>query len=70
MALTLASCTRVREPGFSRSECLELADMIERGDLDIRTTEQFHRGSSGRLNFVTPTKLATIVAALREYASE
>jgi len=58
MALHNLTAIRVREPGFSPSECLELARKIENdelftfeGELDLSHTEE-----------------ALIVAALRAYA--
>lgn len=62
MTLNLTSAVKVREPGFSRSECLELARRIDIGDIvvgDVATGEDF-----------TESQAVMIVAALRTYASE
>lgn len=60
MALHLTTATRVREPGFSQSECLELARRIDHGDVvlgDVSDGTDFSQ-----------TEVAVIVAALRAYA--
>ena len=68
--LNLTSATRVREPGFSPSECLELAKAIERGDLCHPGT--FECDDCGAdvepPDRVTSKQAALIVAALRAYA--
>ncbi len=66
--LNLKSCERIHEPGFSRSECLELASMIERGDISIQTSHQYHGNSINRVMFVTQSKRDLVVAALQAFA--
>lgn len=58
MSLTLTSCTRVREPGFSPSECLELAKRIEVGELQVGDWQ----------DEIPDQQKSMIVAALRAYA--
>ena len=60
MALHNLTAIRVREPGFSPSECLELARKLERGGF----VEQCECGEfeSGELDL--------IIAALRAYAAD
>lgn len=68
MPLHLTSCVPVREPGFSASECLELARRIERGDLLVipaLAVQGYQEASS-----FTRSGVAPIVAALRAYADE
>lgn len=64
MALHLTSAAPIREPGFSRSECLELARRIESGELwtyECECGADVQRDCSGG-------DMALIVAALRAYA--
>lgn len=69
MTLALTSATSTREPGFSRSECLELARRIDRNDTvgaGLRECcEKCGRDSIRHLSF---RQRNTIVAALRAYA--
>lgn len=60
MALHLTSATSIREPGFSRSECLELARAIERRFTVITDRDGDEIGSLPR---------EMITAALRAYAN-
>lgn len=55
MALTLTSCEYAREPGFSRTEALDLAKRLEAGDIFVWPD-------------VSPRERQTIIAALREHA--
>lgn len=74
MTLNLTSAVKVREPGFSASECLELAKRLERagiarcfGQIDCDRWD-----CDGRIQAedeFSPRELATIVAALRAYAT-
>jgi hypothetical protein len=68
--LNLTSCTRVHEPGFSRSECLELARRFELGTgPDQLQCDRWN--CDGRVdsdNDLTPRQKNTIVAALRAFA--
>lgn len=60
MALHLTSCERAREPGFSRSECLDLARQIDQHRTLIAIEGQYTP---------SPRQRDTIVAALRAYAA-
>lgn len=60
MALHNLTAVRVREPGFSQSECLELARKIK--------NEQLWLFGDGGNEANSPRCIATIVAALRAYA--
>jgi hypothetical protein len=60
MALHNLTATRVREPGFSPSECLELARKLE--------AERLWLFGDGGNEANSPRAIATIVAALRAYA--
>lgn len=69
MTLRLTSCEPVREPGFSKSECLDMARRIDHGHLIERRLECDECG----MNYVISISLSmrerdTIVAALRAYA--
>ena len=70
--LHLTSVTRVREPGFSRSQCLELAREIDGDHIIIalpRACGKFGcRRDVIRESDVVAAKRTLIVAALREYA--
>lgn len=73
MALHLTSCERAREPGFSRSECLELARQIEQGDMVLCQSTYEDCEDCGR-SFAsdrgsTLRQRSTIVAALRAYTA-
>lgn len=73
MTIHLTSIKRVREPGFSRSECLELARRIEAGGsvcADEIKCENWD--CEGRLDEprLSCREQATIIAALRAYAQE
>lgn len=70
MTLKMTSCEPVREPGFSKSECLDLAKAFEGGghispiicdnwDCDGQTDSDIS---------LSPRQRDTIVAALRAYA--
>lgn len=61
MTLTITSAVKVREPGFSRSECLELARRIDCEYLILCNP-------CGKM--LEEAEHALIVAALRAYASE
>lgn len=61
MALTLKYAVRVREPGFSPSEALELARMI---DIGVITCDDCSTGYA-----INKKDRDTIVAALREFAN-
>jgi hypothetical protein len=61
MSLHLTGCAKVREPGFSRSECLELARKISHEWLLLCDQDG---------NDVSPQETALIVAALRAHAGE
>lgn len=64
--LKLTSREPVREPGFSKSECLELARRIDRGFLVVATRYYLHDGNQAEE--VSAPQRDTIVAALRAYA--
>lgn len=69
MKLHLTSCEPVREPGFSKSECLELARKIDRGDLIERWFECDCCGADNLISTsLSIQERDTIVAALRAYA--
>lgn len=69
MRLHLTSCEPVREPGFSKSECLELARRIDRGDMIERWFECDDCGAENMISeTLTIAERDTIVAALRAYA--
>lgn len=74
MTLNLTSATSIREPGFSRSECLELARRIESDgiiseDRDIQCDHWDCDGYISRISDgLSSRQRNTIVAALRAYA--
>lgn len=61
MTLTLTSAVKVRELGFSRSECLELARKIDNRDILLCDQDGMD---------LPEQHAVLIVAALRAYASE
>lgn len=61
MTLTLTSCRKVREPGFSASECLNLAARIDNWDIVLCDENGMD---------LPEQHAAMIVAALRAYAVE
>lgn len=71
MALHNLTATRVREPGFSPSECLELAKRIENQDVGI-VIASFECADCGNFSCESPDvafrERNLIVAALRAYA--
>lgn len=75
MTLRLTSCKQVREPGFSRSECLELARLVETRDLVMHDglgtdcSDPFcdRIVLDGRYD-ISVRERDIIVCALREYA--
>lgn len=76
MALNLTSATRVREPGFSASECLELARKIEQAGRvpSVYDIDCDRWNCEGRLDEcndgLSCREVANIVAALRAYAND
>lgn len=70
MALSLTSCEYAREPGFSRTECLDLARRIEFGDSiwDDIDCDQWNCCGTLKHSATSPRELQTILAALRAYA--
>lgn len=62
----LTSCEPVRDPGFSKSECLELARKIDRST-EIAISPCFGPDLND-LTFLNPIDRDTIIAALRAYA--
>lgn len=73
MTLTITSAVKVREPGFSRSECLELARRIECGTVGLINDPDMCDDCGGIFcdgGSITNSQTALIVAALRAYASE
>lgn len=69
MALYLTPCEPIAGSDISADEREAIADRIECGDFELRPSERFHRGSSGRLNAVTPRIKHIVVIALRNLAS-
>jgi len=74
MTLNLTSCARVHEPGFSRSEALELARLFENGSISSPNDEiDCDRWDcEGIVRCETELSVrarATIVAALRAFAA-
>jgi hypothetical protein len=71
MALHLTSCETTREPGFSRSECLELARQIESRKSVWDDLECGYLNCEGHLTRteMSAREMATILAALRAYAN-
>jgi hypothetical protein len=69
MTLNLTSCQSTHEPGFSRSECLELATKFE-ASIEFGTLNCDRWDCDGRLcdSELTPRQRAVIVAALRAFA--
>lgn len=68
--IRLTSCEPVREPGFSKSECLELAKAFESGGRISRVICD-HWDCDGEIDNDIPLSSRqrdTIVAALRAYA--
>lgn len=74
MALTLTSCVRVHEPGFSKSECLELARRIEQfgkipDSYDIECDRNFCNGTIIECDDgMSYREVNAIAAALRAFA--
>jgi len=72
MALNLTSCTSIREPGFSQSECLDLARWLEVPDCvisrDPETCDECGAVILCERETLSPRQRDTIVAALRAYA--
>lgn len=69
----MTSCESVRDPGFSKSECLELARRIDNDralpdGADIYCERWNCNGSIKRMEGLSPRERDTIVAALRAYA--
>ena len=69
MTLHLTGCTTTaRDPGFSRSECADLARRIESGDLIVGSEMEFAEGGSG-IDEIAAWQRDTIIAALRAFAA-
>lgn len=70
MALTLTSCEYAREPGFSRTECLDLAKRIERGDSiwDELDCGYFQCEGVFKQKAMSRRELQTVIDALLAYA--
>lgn len=71
MTLNLTSVAKVREPGFSRSECLELARQIDNRTIGIGERKICNYKQCHDQRFVDPVserQLAVIIAALRAFA--
>ena len=72
MSLHLTICELVRDPGFSRSECLDLARRIETGGEslwdDLVCDDPLCDGQLRRTS-LSPREEHVLVAALRAYAA-
>ena len=66
--LTITSCMPIREPGFSRSECLELARRIDNEEVLAIGYEPMI-GVTDCLDALPQREKYLVIAALRAYAN-